>query len=143
MALEEPSAIGRTHAEVVAEDAFESAEFRRELERLSFSEHIARELIRLRMHRKLTQAALARRVGTTASVISRLERGDHTPNIETLRKIAEATGSTLVLQFKPRRSTLDRALGRALRPTRANATGPSSADSTQSRQAPHRVATHA
>jgi transcriptional regulator with XRE-family HTH domain len=88
----------------MAERAASSAAYRAELERLALSEAIAREVIRLRMQRGLSQAAFGRLVGTPASVISRLERGDHEPSTATLRKIAQATGTRPVFHFaQPRR----------------------------------------
>ncbi|MHB8154196.1 MAG: helix-turn-helix domain-containing protein, partial [Bacillati bacterium] len=40
----------------------------------------------------LTQEALAQRMGTSVSAISRLESGFHLPTLETLRKLAAALG---------------------------------------------------
>jgi len=52
----------------------------------------------------LTQAQLARRVGTTQSVISRLEDADYKGHSLTmLRRIAEALGRRLELRFVPAR----------------------------------------
>jgi len=57
-------------------------------------------------HRKaagLTQAALAKRIGTTASVISRLEDADYDGHsLGTLRRIAAALGQRLEIRFVPR-----------------------------------------
>ena len=47
------------------------------------------------MEAKLTQAELARRLGTTQSAIARLESGGVSPSIKTLRRYAEATGTRL------------------------------------------------
>lgn len=44
--------------------------------------------LRLRMERDLTQQALARLLGTSVPTISRLESGQHRPNVETLQKLA-------------------------------------------------------
>jgi transcriptional regulator with XRE-family HTH domain len=97
------SPIGSEHVRAMAEEAARDPEYRAAVERLAFSEGIAREIIRLRAQLKLTQAELARRVGTTPSVISRLERGDHEPSTATLRKIAEATGTRIIIHFaRPR-----------------------------------------
>jgi transcriptional regulator with XRE-family HTH domain len=105
MTDEQLSPIGSEHVRAMAEEAARDPEYRAAVERLAFSEGIAREIIRLRVQLKLTQAQLARRVGTTPSVISRLERGDHEPSTSTLRKIAEATGTHLVVHFaRPRQS---------------------------------------
>lgn len=47
----------------------------------------------------LTQKALAERVSTSESAISRLERGDHAPSVDTLRRLAEVFGKELVVDF--------------------------------------------
>jgi ribosome-binding protein aMBF1 (putative translation factor) len=50
----------------------------------------------------LTQAQLARLVGTTQSVISRLEDADYTGHtLSLLRRVAAALGKRLKLQFSP------------------------------------------
>jgi ribosome-binding protein aMBF1 (putative translation factor) len=48
----------------------------------------------------LTQAELARRMGVTQPTIARLEAGGTTPNMGTLRRIAEALGLELVIDFR-------------------------------------------
>jgi len=53
------------------------------------------------MAQGLSQQALAERVGTTKSAISRLESGQHAPNVATLQKIATAFGNYLVISFEP------------------------------------------
>lgn len=61
---------------------------------------IARKIYDLRISAGLTQAALAKRIGTTASVISRLEDADYEGHsLPMLRKIAAALGMTLKLEF--------------------------------------------
>jgi transcriptional regulator with XRE-family HTH domain len=52
------------------------------------------------MRAGISQAELARRVGTTKSAISRLESGRHRPNVETLQRVAEAVGARLVITFE-------------------------------------------
>jgi len=46
------------------------------------------KLIEKRLKRGLTQEALARRIGTKQSAISRLERGEYNPTLAFLRKVA-------------------------------------------------------
>ncbi len=61
---------------------------------------IAREIYRLRTELKLTQHELAARVGTTASVISRLEDADYEGHsLSMLRRIAAALGRELRVEF--------------------------------------------
>ncbi|MGO9465762.1 MAG: XRE family transcriptional regulator [Isosphaeraceae bacterium] len=61
---------------------------------------VARTIYRLRSGAKLTQQALAERVGTTASVISRLEDADYTGHsLAMLRRIAAALGRRVEIRF--------------------------------------------
>lgn len=68
-------------------------------------EALARMIIRLRMDHDLTQEALAIRVGTSKTAISRLESGQHSPTAETLRKVAEAFGGHLLIGLELPSST--------------------------------------
>ena len=54
-------------------------------------------LVRARTAAKLTQAEVARRLGTTQSAIARLEGGQVSPSFATLRRYAEATGTRLTV----------------------------------------------
>lgn len=57
-----------------------------------------RELVyRLRSEASLTQAELARRMGTTQSAIARMEGGGTRPTLETLGRLANAVGQDLVI----------------------------------------------
>ena len=69
------------------------------LESMNPASVLRREMIAARMRAQLTQRELARRMGTTQSVIARLELGGRSPNIKTLRRLAEVTGSRLVVRF--------------------------------------------
>ena len=60
-------------------------------------------LIQARSAANLTQAELARRIGTTQSAIARLEGGRVSPSISTLRRYAEATGTRLNVGLVPAR----------------------------------------
>ena len=50
----------------------------------------------------LTQEELARRMGTTQPVVARLESGRSRPSMRTLERLADATGSRLLISFAPR-----------------------------------------
>jgi ribosome-binding protein aMBF1 (putative translation factor) len=70
------------------------------LEEIRAEAEIARTIYRLRSGAKLTQQALAERVGTTASVISRLEDADYTGHsLAMLRRIAAALGRRVEIRF--------------------------------------------
>ena len=64
---------------------------------------VANELIAARARAGLTQDAVAQRMGTTKSAISRLERsGKHAPSIGTLQRYAEAVGCELKIELLPK-----------------------------------------
>lgn len=68
----------------------------------------ARELIRsARLRHGLTQGRLALRAGTTQTAISRLERGQRSPTVETLRRLLLVMGEDLDLGTRPMRGEHD------------------------------------
>lgn len=91
--------IGSSHTQARKRRAKSSA-YQAELARLAPYEALARNLIGYRMEHGLTQAQLAKRVGTSHSAISRLESGQHTATPETLRKLATALDMRLVIGFE-------------------------------------------
>jgi transcriptional regulator with XRE-family HTH domain len=58
----------------------------------------------------LTQAELARALGTTQAAVARLERTGANPTIKTLERALQATGHRLELGASPRRSSIDETL---------------------------------
>lgn len=71
--------------------------FREEYARVDDEFRLIEALVRARTAAKLTQAELARRLGTTQSAVARLEGGGVSPSLTTLRRYAEATGSRLTV----------------------------------------------
>jgi ribosome-binding protein aMBF1 (putative translation factor) len=70
------------------------------LEEIRAEAEVARTIYRLRTGAKLTQQALAERVGTTASVISRVEDADYKGHsLSMLRRIAAALGRRVEIRF--------------------------------------------
>lgn len=78
----------------------ENPEFRSAYEVLEPEFQIARQVIRARIARKLTQTQLAKRIGTKQPVISRLEGMDSIPTINLLKKVAESLGKKLIIRFE-------------------------------------------
>ena len=74
------------------------------------------EVLKARAETGLTQAQVAKRVGTTQSAIARLESGalKHSPSIATLQKYAKALGYRVEVKFVKERglSATDRRGGR-------------------------------
>lgn len=75
----------------------EDPEFREEYARADEEFAVIEALVRARSAAKLTQAELARLLGTTQSAIARLEGGRVSPSLNTLRRYAEATGTRLTV----------------------------------------------
>jgi DNA-binding XRE family transcriptional regulator len=95
------SPIGTSVAEDMDQRAASNAAFRAERDRLADYAAIAAQIILYRTRHGLTQQELARRVGTSHSAISRIERGQHKTSVETLRRIASALHLRLKISFEP------------------------------------------
>ena len=80
------------HQDYVAEREAREPAFRAAREALQPQFEFRRTLISARLNAGLTQRQLAERLGTTQSAIARLENGNSTPTVETLRRLAEALG---------------------------------------------------
>ena len=63
---------------------------------------LASAVMDVRNRAGLTQEELARKMGTTQPVVARLESGRTRPSMRTLERLAEATGSRLLIRFEPR-----------------------------------------
>lgn len=91
----------QTHDEFLKE-SLKDPEFKKLYEKEMQTFDISLKLIGLRIKLKLTQAQLARLMGTTQSVVARLENGNYNRcSLKTLRKIAKVTGTRLEINFEP------------------------------------------
>lgn len=93
----------RTHEQVV-EKLMKRPGVRAEVERLEREEFALLDLLlKARREAGLSQAQVARRMGTQAPAVARLERalatGKHSPSVATLRKYVSACGKRLVLNL--------------------------------------------
>jgi ribosome-binding protein aMBF1 (putative translation factor) len=61
---------------------------------------IAHELIAARTRAGLSQSDVAQRMGTTQSVIARLESGKRPPSMRTVERFAQAVGGHVVLRIE-------------------------------------------
>jgi ribosome-binding protein aMBF1 (putative translation factor) len=75
------------------------AAFRAEYERLKPEYELALALIRAREKAGITQAEVARRMGTTQSVVARIESAQNPPNLRTLERYAEAVGRRIEVKL--------------------------------------------
>ena len=65
---------------------------------------VANEMLAARARAGLTQAAVATRMRTTKSTVSRLESaGKHAPSLTSLKKYAEAVGCKIEIRLVPQR----------------------------------------
>ena len=84
-----------------AKDMAESQEYRDAYAALDDEFALIDALIRARTHAQLSQAEVASRMGTTESVVSRLESGRVKPSTRTLERYAKATGHKLRISLEP------------------------------------------
>jgi DNA-binding XRE family transcriptional regulator len=77
-------------------------EFKKAYDDLEEEYRLTREMLAARSKFGLTQEAVAERMGTTKSAVSRLEAaGKHAPSLTTLKKYARAVGCRLEIKFVP------------------------------------------
>ena len=83
------------------EEWMRDPDYRAEWEALEDEFALARALLQVRTRAGLTQEEVAARMGTTQSVIARLESGRVRPSTKTLERFARATGTRLRIRFEP------------------------------------------
>lgn len=76
--------------------------FKREYDALEPEYRLLKVIIERRTEMGVTQAALAARIGTTQSVIARLENGRANPSIAFLKRVADALDADLDITIRPR-----------------------------------------
>ena len=98
------SPVRHKHAEFLAK-ARQRPGFDKAYESLELEYALADQMLKARAKAGLTQDAVAERMGTTKSAISRLESaGRHTPSLATLKKYAAAVGCDLQVRLVPHKS---------------------------------------
>ncbi|HTE38941.1 MAG TPA: helix-turn-helix transcriptional regulator [Reyranella sp.] len=85
------------HEEHMARDSA----YRVEYDALEEEFALVNAMIRARARADLSQAEVAKRMGTTESVVSRLESGRGKPSTRTLERYAKALGHRLRITFEP------------------------------------------
>ena len=89
------------HEELLASE-LEDPEFRAEWTRTALARAVALEIVRHRGARGLSQRALGELLGMKQPQVARLERGDHTPTIDTLIRLSAVLGIEFNLDIRPR-----------------------------------------
>ncbi len=83
------------------EEELKDEEFKKHYEEEGRKLEIGYKIARLRHKLGLTQMQLAKKIQTSQTVISRLESGSYWQcSLRTLEKIARATGTRLVINFR-------------------------------------------
>lgn len=80
-------------------ESLKDPEFRKEWEDSEVEYNLMTQLIEKRLKRKLSQRALAKKVGTSQSVIARIESMDANPSLSLLKRIAQALNTKLQISF--------------------------------------------
>jgi DNA-binding XRE family transcriptional regulator len=93
--------MARSYSEIMdRRDARLSPEGREYLKVFEQAYGLASEVIGLRLKLGLTQAELAKRCGVDQGDISRIERGETSPTMRTMQRIADALGAEVHLVEK-------------------------------------------
>lgn len=83
----------------VKREFLKNQEFKKAYDDLEPEFELASAIIEKRIEKKMTQSALAKKMGTKQSAVSRLESGDYNPSFALLRKVAKALDSHLKISF--------------------------------------------
>jgi len=79
----------------------ERAEYTVAMEEAELRVDLAEMVYTMRVQAGLTQTELARRIGSGQPYVSAVERGARTPTVDTIAKMATATGNRLKLVLEP------------------------------------------
>jgi len=93
---------GRTVKQHIAEH-MKAPEFKKAWHNLDPEFALLESMLKARQRKGISQAELAKMMGTRQSAISRLERSGYgKATVETLKKIADALDSRLVIKLQPK-----------------------------------------
>ena len=89
--------------DIHAREMADSPDYAKAYDALEGEFTLVNALIQARTRAHLSQAEVARRMGTTESAVSRLESGRVKPSTRTLERYAQATGHCLHISLEPAR----------------------------------------
>jgi ribosome-binding protein aMBF1 (putative translation factor) len=90
---------------LLAEEKARDPDFREQWEQTALARLVAVQLIKYRAANKLSQRALAERLGKKQPYVARLEAGETNPDLETLVNISRALGIEFVIDIAPAAKT--------------------------------------
>jgi len=99
IATKKISPLGRDASSAVVQRRASDSKYAELEKKFEIALAVADLVILHRTRMNLTQEALAKRMKTSVSAISRLESGFHLPSLGTLRKVAEALGGRVKIDF--------------------------------------------
>jgi len=80
-------------------EELKNPEFKQEWDNLELRYTIVKQLIKLRNSYNLSQSELAKRIGTTQSVISRIENGSVNVGVDMINRIAKSFDKHIKITF--------------------------------------------
>ena len=83
-------------------EQLEDIKFRKEYEDIQPEMDVIRAIVDARTAQNLTQKELSKRTGINQADISKLENGTRNPTVSLLKRLAEAMGMELRIQFIPK-----------------------------------------
>lgn len=84
------------------DEQMKDPEFKQEYEKVRQENEPLRAILRARVEKGMTQAAIAKKMGTTQSSIARVESGKSHPTIPFMQRLADALDMKLEIRFLPR-----------------------------------------
>jgi len=88
--------------DVYVSKRLKDAQFKKQYDTYGKQLEIAYQVLQLRKSQRMSQADLARKLGTTQSNVARLEAGEQNLTTQTLQRIAWALGRELKVEFVSR-----------------------------------------
>lgn len=80
-------------------EKLKNPEFKRQYDEYGKQLEIAYQILQLRKKKKMTQAELAKKIGTKQSNVARMEAGNQNFTIDILQRIASVLGKNLKVEF--------------------------------------------
>jgi len=85
--------------EVLAEE-LKNPKFKKMFDEYGRQLELSYQILQLRKQKKMSQAVLAKKIGTTQSNVARIEGGNQNFTVNLLDKVAGALGARLEINFK-------------------------------------------
>jgi DNA-binding XRE family transcriptional regulator len=95
----------KAHESLLTGETQRDASFGAEWDALELARVVAAEVIRYRARHRLTQRALAERLGVKQPQIARLESGEHVPQFRTLMMLSHRLEVEFMIDIAPARRT--------------------------------------